>query len=180
MCVRNCLIPSWADPLPARKVEIRVMNILSFLPNWHPSVYIALFLFLCVLIILESSHLKISKVEDDFEKYKNEPPQMIEIGKLHSIGVVLRNKYLKINKKNSKDLPVLQKEYEDWKKNVVSVVSTISASQAQLIETLNRTPDKGVYKFEKAVNEVHRRDLRTLEKRLEIIEKIIYKYSGLK
>jgi hypothetical protein len=154
-----------------------IMNLIPDLPIvvWVIGIAVA-----TVLIILVNAHRKLSEIEDAFEEYKREPPQMVELGKLHTSGVVLRNRGTRIKKEEFKEeFPVWQQEYEGWKRQVVDVVSQVSVSKAQRIETLNRIPESGVYSFPKAINTEHRRDLRTLEKRLEIVEKILNQYSGL-
>jgi hypothetical protein len=59
------------------------------------------------------------------------------------------------------------------------ITSEIYYSMGERLKRLNRIPETGDYAFPKAINREHRRDLRTLEKRLEIVEKILNKYAGL-
>jgi hypothetical protein len=168
--IREELPPGWQG----------VLKVVNIIPDWNPVVWITILFLIALFIILESAHQRVSKIEDEFQAYKHEPPQMVELGKLHTSGVVLRNKGTRIKKEIFKEeFPAWQHEYEVWKRQVVNVVTQISVSKAQRIETVNRIPEDGVYRFPTAINRIHRRDLRTLEKRLEIVEKILNQYSGL-
>jgi hypothetical protein len=102
---------------------------------------------------------------------------LISLGELHTAGVVLRNRGAS-RKFQKKDRPVWRAEYDEWKKKVVDVLMKVHPGKAQRIQTVNRTSDSGVYRFWRAllfVGKAHRTDLRTLERRLEILEELMYK-----
>ena len=115
-------------------------------------------------------------------KYENEPTQTAELGKLHTCGVELRNEgmnRIKIyNPKTWKLLPAWVDKYSAWKVEVVALIAEISPAQAQRIQTLNRIPETGNYHFQWAISDAHRTHLRTLERRLEVLEEILAQYSG--
>lgn len=108
---------------------------------------------------------------------EGEPMQTVELGKLHTAGVVLRNRGERITWYKRDGLDVWVKDYETWKMQVVDVLMELSAAKAQRIQTLNRIPTNGVYRFWKAANKNHRRHLRTLERRLEILQDILRGYE---
>lgn len=102
---------------------------------------------------------------------------LIQLGELHTAGVVLRNRG-KSRRFRKADRPAWQKEYGEWKSKVVAILMKIHPGKAQRIQTVNRMPGKGVYRFWRAlflIGKAHRIDLRTLERRLEIMEEIMYK-----
>lgn len=102
---------------------------------------------------------------------------LTQLGELHTAGVVLRNRG--INRKFKKaDRPAWREEYDEWKAKVVKVIMPLHPGKAQRIQTVNRTPDGGVYRFWRAfffIGKSHRTDLQTLERRLEILEELMYK-----
>lgn len=113
---------------------------------------------------------------------EDEPEQSVELGKLHTAGVELRNRGERIKWYKPATwgkLAAWVKEYEEWKAKVVEVLMQLSAAKAQRIQTLNRIPTGGGYRFWTAKNKSHRRHLRTLERRLELLEEIIGQYAGL-
>lgn len=105
---------------------------------------------------------------------------LVSLGELHTAGVVLRNKG-EGRKFRKADRPAWRKEYDEWKAQVVAVLMKLDPAKAQRIQTLNRIPTTGVYSFWRArwfVGKDHRTDLRTFERRLEILEQIMYKELG--
>jgi len=123
---------------------------------------------------------------------ENEPKQTIELGKLHTRGVELRNEgqRIKIYKPWTwGKLKAWIDEYYEWKTKVFDLVFEISPALAQRVQTLNRIPESGNYRFWSAVPSFvskhvvyaansHRTHLRTLERRLEVLEEILAKFSG--
>lgn len=121
-----------------------------------------------------------------------EPIETIELGKLHTRGVELRNEgqRIKIYKPQTwGKLAAWIAEYYVWKQTVFDLVFAVSPALAQRIQTLNRIPETGNYRFWTAIPDlvcqhvlkttgVHRTHLRTLERRLEVLEEILAKYSG--
>jgi|SRR3990167_4593292 len=102
---------------------------------------------------------------------------LVKLGELHTAGVALRNRG-KSKKFKKADRTEWVKEYEEWKKQVVSVIIKLHPGKAQRIQTLNHTPDSGAYRFWRAwlfIGKPHQTDLRTLERRLEILEEIMYR-----
>lgn len=115
-------------------------------------------------------------------KYKTEPTQSAELGKLHTLGVELRNEGMSKIKLYRpwtwKKLPAWVEKYFAWKLEVVALVTEVSPAQAQRIQTLNRIPETGNYRFWWAISDAHRTHLRCLERRLEVLEEILAQYSG--
>jgi hypothetical protein len=102
------------------------------------------------------------------------------LGELHTAGVKLRNRG-ESKKFRKADRPAWRQEYDGWKKQVVDVLKKLHPGKAQRIQTVNRVPSDGVYRFWRArwmVGKDHRTDLRTLERRLEILEELMYKELG--
>jgi hypothetical protein len=102
---------------------------------------------------------------------------LVNLGELHTAGVVLRNRG-ESRKFKKAERPTWRKEYDGWKAQVVAVLMKIHPGKAQRIQTVNRTPDGGVYRFWRArlfVGKGHQTDLRTLERRLEILEELMYR-----
>jgi hypothetical protein len=102
---------------------------------------------------------------------------LVSLGELHTAGVVLRNRG-ESRRFQKKDRLAWRAEYDEWKKKVVDVLLKLHPGKAQRIQTVNRTPDGGVYRFWRArwmIGKDHRTDLRTLERRLEILEELMYK-----
>lgn len=102
---------------------------------------------------------------------------LTELGVLHTAGVVLRNRG-ESRKFKKADRPAWRKEYDEWKKQVVAVLVKLHPGKAQRIQTINRVPDAGTYRFWRArlfIGKDHRTDLRTFERRLEILEELMYK-----
>jgi hypothetical protein len=105
---------------------------------------------------------------------------LTRLGELHTAGVVLRNRG-ESKKFKKADRPAWRSEYDDWKKQVVDVLKKLHPGKAQRIQTVNRVPSDGVYRFWRArwfVGRAHQTDLRTFEKRLEILEELMYKELG--
>lgn len=123
---------------------------------------------------------------------ENEPKQTIELGKLHTRGVELRNEGERIKIYNPWTWGKLKTwidEYYEWKAKVFDLVFEISPALAQRIQTLNRIPESGNYRFWTHVwtpickyvlktKGNHLLHLRTLERRLEVVEEILAKFSG--
>jgi hypothetical protein len=102
---------------------------------------------------------------------------LVSLGELHTAGVVLRNRG-ESRKFKKAERPAWRKEYDEWKKQVVDALLKLHPGKAQRVQTVNRTPVSGVYRFWRArwfVGKDHRTDLRTLERRLEILEELMYK-----
>ena len=102
---------------------------------------------------------------------------LVSLGELHTAGVVLRNRG-ESRKFKKADRKAWRKEYDEWKAQVVAVLMKLHPGKAQRIQTVNRVPDDGVYRFWRArwfIGKEHRTDLRTFERRLEILEQIMYK-----
>jgi uncharacterized coiled-coil DUF342 family protein len=100
---------------------------------------------------------------------------LVSLGELHTAGVVLRNRG-EGRKFKQADRPEWRKEYDEWKAKVVTVLVKLDPAKAQRIQTLNRIPDAP--RFLRArwfVGKAHQKDLQTFERRLEILEQIMYK-----
>jgi hypothetical protein len=104
---------------------------------------------------------------------------LTQLGELHTAGVVLRNRG-KGKKFTKADRPAWRAEYDEWKKQVVIILMKLHPGKAQLIQTVNRTPSDGEYRFLRArlfVGVNHQTDLRTLEKRLDVLQDILGKWE---
>jgi hypothetical protein len=106
------------------------------------------------------------------------------LGKLHTRGVELRNegsriRFYDVNPfKRQEAISDWKQSYFDWKREVVDLLMPDAPATAQRIQTLNRIPEKGVYRFWFAISKEHRLHLRTMERRLEILEEILAQVSG--
>jgi hypothetical protein len=102
---------------------------------------------------------------------------LVSLGELHTAGVVLRNRG-KSRKFKKAERAAWRAEYDEWKKQVVDLLLKLHPGKAQRIQTVNHTPESGEYRFWRArlfIGKVHQTDLRTLERRLEILEELMYK-----
>lgn len=117
-------------------------------------------------------------------KNEKEPKKSGKIADLHTRGVELRNEgqRIKVYKPWTWDkIDPWVAEYYEWKTEVYEALKPVSVSLAQRVRTLNRIPETGLYRFWTAVawgNRGHRLHLRTLERRLEVIEEILAQWSG--
>ena len=108
----------------------------------------------------------------------DEPVQMIKLGKLHTRGVELRNEGMRFRLWRGRNkIAAWEAEYTAWRLLVGKLLLEVSAATAQRFITLNRMPEHGLSRFWLAPTKNHRRDLRALERRLNILEQIFNHYG---